>query len=627
MPGLIHCFSPDHDDHNPSCQVTEETFFCHSGRCGIHGDIYDAIGILEGIPDKKEQYLFAEKYFDGGPVYSAPRPAPPKKDTEEEEAESFIRDTEAEAVLEGYLVKYPKSKEAITAFLKQRAMASTFGQVRDYPADIAPELAKHFFYWPGIAIVKQKVSEDILIRCGIVHPEKKTTSWVGSGVVLKLGTGYKLFYYKEGICEKRNTIKSHPFPMPGQIDTNNPVILVEAEMNAISSLAIGIKNIFSTGGTEHPTKPQIKHYLLNVPEIVLFFDADESGHKAMGLIPSISPTGKKLLSMPEKLIKAGYTGKIKIAILPPIEETGFKDQDALVINGKREIILKAIQGAKEYIPLETGTDTKQEKAAEQWEAYDTITVRRLISLLKKIPREILDDADIQPFITACLKSCEHGDVRLELAKWGASIEELDNKDETSPYFLIDICEKYEVSKYLKSQIEKALVPASELLKRMAVHPTIVKIDFEKIEKNDNALQFIQTGGVHSAALMIADILDGQIIYLESEKRHYFFNGHTWTWEPDMANVTYNLLCAVLRHLMSQQIGKKGTAKSYLWDLMKKIEGRRFRVEVAQDFSGLPVIFNETVLFDGPQMRETLTLKDGVMDFSGPEIEFRKSKRE
>jgi hypothetical protein len=55
---LCHCFSPSHKDNNPSCQITENQFYCHS--CGIKGDIYDAVGILEGIPKVKDQYFFLE---------------------------------------------------------------------------------------------------------------------------------------------------------------------------------------------------------------------------------------------------------------------------------------------------------------------------------------------------------------------------------------------------------------------------------------------------------------------------------------------------------------------------------------------------------------------------------------
>jgi DNA primase len=58
---LIRCFSPDHTDKNPSCGVRESDFCCFG--CGIRGDIYDAIEIIENIPDKKAQFDFAKNFF------------------------------------------------------------------------------------------------------------------------------------------------------------------------------------------------------------------------------------------------------------------------------------------------------------------------------------------------------------------------------------------------------------------------------------------------------------------------------------------------------------------------------------------------------------------------------------
>ena len=44
-------------------------------------------------------------------------------------------------------------------------------------------------------------------------------------------------------------------------------------------------------------------------------------------------------------------------------------------------------------------------------------------------------------------------------------------------------------------------------------------------------------------------------------------------------------------------------------------------------SGKKGKWKEYVNFDSPIIKETLTLIDGVMDFSGDKIEFRKAKRE
>jgi hypothetical protein len=66
--GVNHCFSPSHNDDSPSCQISEMHFFCHG--CGIQGDIYDAIGILEDIPGLYDQYIFVKKMFDSGPAFT-----------------------------------------------------------------------------------------------------------------------------------------------------------------------------------------------------------------------------------------------------------------------------------------------------------------------------------------------------------------------------------------------------------------------------------------------------------------------------------------------------------------------------------------------------------------------------
>lgn len=625
--GLIRCFNPTHDDKTPSCQVSSDHFHCHSGKCGIDGDLYDAIGILEGIHDKKEQFLFAEKLFDGGGnVYAS---APPK--TEKEEKEKYIPDPEAEEKLLKYLGGNPAAQKIYTQFLNLRATVATQGALKEYPADLVPGIVNHFLYWPGLDIAKRELGTDVLKRCRIIKDRKdkdgntkEFSAWYHSGIVVRLGKGYKLHYYADGVCEKRNTYDCDVFPMPGAVDKTKPVILVEGELKALACSAMGIKNVFATGGAKTLTVPLIKEHLLDVPEIIIFFDADEDGRKMSGIIP-LDPDGEstRRSNIPDKFKKAGYTGKIKVAELPSQEETKCKDQEDLILAGKRDVITKALAEARDYRP------PKVHRIGGGWEAFDTISLKRLKSVIDKIPMDALDNEDIQPFISACLKSCKHPDVKKELTKWGANEDQLKAENEITPYFIVEACGKYGVSKYLKNEIEKALIPASEILRRIKVQRTIVDIDFLKMEQNENALQFLITRGVRSAAQTVADVLGGRMIYVESEKKHYFFNGHTWQREPDMAGVAYNIICAIMRHFLDKvRMGSfNGFEKGHLFDILVKIEGRRFRVELTQDFSGLPEVFREDILFDGPTVRETLTLADGVIDFSGAQIEYRKSKLE
>lgn len=110
--GLIRCFNPNHEDKNPSCELFDDKFICYSGNCGIHGDIYDAVEILEGIKDKSEQFKAVEKTFGDDYV------PPPEIKTEKQ---TFTPDTKACEEFEKYLSKNKASKKSNNKFLKYKS--------------------------------------------------------------------------------------------------------------------------------------------------------------------------------------------------------------------------------------------------------------------------------------------------------------------------------------------------------------------------------------------------------------------------------------------------------------------------------------------------------------------------
>jgi len=165
-----------------------------------------------------------------------------------------------------------------------------------------------------------------------------------------------------------------------------------------------------------------------------------------------------------------------------------------------------------------------------------------------------------------------------------------------------------------------------------------RLDFDEIEINENAKNFITNGDVRSAALMLADIFDGRIIYnaAENDKKFYFFNGHIWQYEPDIMGVIYDTLFAVLHHFIrASQHTVAEKEKSQIKGVLKAIEKRTLRVKIQRELAGLKeegVYRNsddpgDALQFDGDATKETLTLADGVMDFSGREVVFRKAKPE
>jgi len=61
-----HCFNQSghkNGDANPSLQIIDADIFrCHA--CGIMGDIYDAVGIMEKKSGFFEQYDFLDNFFN-----------------------------------------------------------------------------------------------------------------------------------------------------------------------------------------------------------------------------------------------------------------------------------------------------------------------------------------------------------------------------------------------------------------------------------------------------------------------------------------------------------------------------------------------------------------------------------
>jgi hypothetical protein len=650
-----HCFNKSghrNGDANPSCQIWDDGFKCHG--CGIQGDIYDAVEILEGITGKKEQYDFIEKFCGGAPVV----PFENYKSIWAKEGEDFKPNAEAMTEFENFLKKNIGGKEQIKVFLRKRAEVSVSGAT-SYPPEIESYLIDQFLYWPGLDEVRHYIGNDVLKKCGIplVNPNTKFSTWGHSGIVMKLGTGYKLHYYQKNycdnckeiktctkykkgsfcnVCEKRTSKGGKTFPMPGTVDASLPVILVEGEMNALSCTAAGIKNLFSAGGTNGMTAPKVKQYLLAVPEIILFFDADTPGRKASGIEP-IDESDMRKTNIPQIIRRAGYEGKIKLAELPPISKTGYKDQDALIIAGKLDVVTAAIAAAREWFP----PPVPPKKVYTPFEKFNFLSVKRLQCLLKKLDRKQLDKKDITPFVSACISAFPHPETKDLLKGWGATEIELIEKSDISPYLLLTIIEKY-LSRYIVREIEREITPVDEFIKRIKIQDTRFDLDFEEIEISQNARNFYYTGGVRSAALMLADIFDGKIIFndAKNDKHFYFYDGHVWRHEPDIAGVIYNTLIFVLVHFAEQKKKKpdpddddddKKNGKKF-YTVLNRMEDRRTRRDIEREFAGLKaegVYHNsddktDSLHFDGELTRETLTLQDCVFDFSGDKYIFRKS---
>lgn len=630
----IHCINPAHDDEGgASFHVYEENAHCFG--CGRNFDIYDCVEMLEGITDRAEQFKFVDRLFGSGEASRiAPAAPKPKKDEQKTDPRAIKK------LLE-YLEKITKlNKEKIFDFLDTRARYTTRGKINSYPAQIRESLANYLYFWPGFKIAVAEIGESVLDGAGVpFDKETKKSAWWHSGVLMRESNGFKLHYYIDDKtkCVKFNGKKVSTFPQPYHALTS-PLVLVEGEMDALACNAAGLKNVFSCGGTNGLSKPKISAHLLGIQEIVILFDNDDAGRGISGA-RQILPSDNFATNLPDKLRLAGFEGKIRIATFP--KGCPYKDVDECIINGHLDIVQNAIDSAVEYVPLNYQTrrveKTKEGASSDQAEsnsarrAFDLLTLKHIKTLLSKIEYATLDKEDYKPFVSAILRATKSGsDLKREIAKWSAgTFSQEDEKEFRShnydPYLILFYCDKYGVSKYIRDKIESALIPASEILKSIKKQKTIVDIDFDKVFESENFKQFLLTSAAaDSAAYLIVEILGNRLRYTENDKKNWYFNGHVWVREPSVAVIVSPILSSVLRAYLE----RNPKEKKLVTDLFKKIGGWQYRQGVAQNINNMkPEVWCESISFDGAQIRGTLTLLDGVIDFSGKTLEFRKSEPE
>jgi 5S rRNA maturation endonuclease (ribonuclease M5) len=304
----MKCFNPSHvhKSNTPSMLIYDSHFQCR-GYCEAKGDVYDAVGLIKGITDKVEQFKEVQSIMGDG--YTAP---PAKKE--------FEVSTYHEKQLREYLLSQRDSNiDNIKSYLHQR----------NQPEDMVNTLCNWFGWWPGYEIANQDLGWEVLNKAGIPgkNPSTGKYSWGSPGVVVKLGQGFKLFFYDDKESKKIGSKKCRTFPTPALPD-NDTIFLVEGENSAISMRYAGWDNTSAIGGINALTDESIKE-LFQYDNIYILFDGDGPGRK-------------KRQNLKDRILSAGYTGNIYIVRIPGNDKN---DPDDLIKAGKKDVIEKAIEEA------------------------------------------------------------------------------------------------------------------------------------------------------------------------------------------------------------------------------------------------------------------------------------------
>lgn len=155
-------------------------------------------------------------------------------------------------------------------------------------------------------------------------------------------------------------------------------------------------------------------------------------------------------------------------------------------------------------------------------------------------------------------------------------------------------------------------------------PTVFPVDYEKLIETKNFKTFLHYCDHAFGSYTVAEALKNRLLYINTEEANYVFIENRWVFIPSIATESHSILLnALLCYLRKNPRDKK-----LVTDAIEKIGTTPFRRHLAFDLNHKEAQFyhdenKDPVLFDSQKIAETITLADGVMDFSGDKIKFRK----
>ncbi|MHB9295990.1 hypothetical protein PilKf_01744 [Pillotina sp. SPG140] len=260
---------------------------------------------------------------------------------------------------------------------------------------------------------------------------------------------------------------------------------------------------------------------------------------------------------------------------------------------------------------------------EKLQSFAQLNARRIKTLLnpKRIRRADLNPEEIQPFVSACIKAVPDTDrpvvIRM-LEEWGASQAEIENENNYDPNYLIEIAKK-RLTRYMCIRIERELTPVEELQRTVRIEGCKIKLDLKALSSDENAVAFVYTSNIFFGARVVAGVIEERLMYLDYIKKFYFFNGVFWEEEPGPTLIVHDILTLVALHFVREHPNDKNKIQ----DVIKKLSSGWYLDTIVKKLKLLKEEgiwkSGEEIQFDGPQIKESITLQDGVIRFGNGKL--------
>ena len=195
------------------------------------------------------------------------------------------------------------------------------------------------------------------------------------------------------------------------------------------------------------------------------------------------------------------------------------------------------------------------------------------------------------------------------------------------YFL----KEEQVSNYLIKQVS-TLDQAESIIEegiKKAENLPFADPDYNLMCEMTEATELLTLRGNTAAATLLHRALVGNVIFVHGENKCYNFDGSKWVALYDYYNIVYTILFRLLNFLYAKlktDQNKEDLADNF-YKAVARLNDKSWKDCTWAELKVKERIMFESIQWDSPDIMETITCQDGVVDFTGSVVIERKGKRE
>jgi len=119
----------------------------------------------------------------------------------------------------------------------------------------------------------------------------------------------------------------------------------------------------------------------------------------------------------------------------------------------------------------------------------------------------------------------------------------------------------------------------------------------------------------AAASILEEALRGKVIYVHSENnKSFFFDGNKWQELYDIYSVIYTILYRTIKIYYSNLENGKENHDNFI-KCVRAFNEKLFKEKTWKEFVSREGIYNDYIEWDAPEIAETITCSDSIIDFS------------